>query len=464
MASEILVNIQEEVICPICLELLTEPLSLDCGHTFCQACITASNKNSVIGQDGESSCPVCRTSYHSGNLRPNKLVANIVRRLRDVKLSLKMEQKRNLCVQHEEKLLLFCEKDGEVICWACERSQKHRGHHTLLVEEVSQEYQSQIELERQNVQEEFKKLRAILDSEELKELQKLKSEEGLILSNLTDSEHELVQQSQLVKDLISDLEHRLQGSTVDMLQDVNDIMKRSENLTLKKPKRFSKEESRVFRAPDLRDILRVFNELTDMQRYWVHVTLNPVKLKKDVVISADQRQVKHKFILEQYTTYRTDDYEDYGILGSPVITSGRHYWEVDVSRKRAWILGVYSERRPEYTLKLPVEISGNCQNVYLRYQPKYGYWVIWLSHDSVYNAFKDSSSSDPLILTLCLSVPPRRIGVFLDYKAGTVLFLNVTNHGFPIYKFSSCSFSQKTFPYFSPMKCDAPMTLCSPSS
>ncbi|KAB1271866.1 Tripartite motif-containing protein 5 [Camelus dromedarius] len=77
MASGILVNIQEEVTCPICLELLTEPCSLDCGHTFCQACITANNKESRTGQEGESSCPVCRVSYQPENLRRNQLVSNI---------------------------------------------------------------------------------------------------------------------------------------------------------------------------------------------------------------------------------------------------------------------------------------------------------------------------------------------------------------------------------------------------
>ena len=81
MASGILMNIQEEVTCPICLELLTETLSLDCGHSFCQACIAANNKEAIIGQEGKKSCPVCRVSFEPGNLRPNRHVANIVQRL-----------------------------------------------------------------------------------------------------------------------------------------------------------------------------------------------------------------------------------------------------------------------------------------------------------------------------------------------------------------------------------------------
>ncbi|EPY80451.1 tripartite motif-containing protein 5-like [Camelus ferus] len=124
MASGILVNIQEKVTCPICLELLTETRSLDCGHTFSQACITANNKESKTGQEGESSCPLCRVSYEPKNLRPNRHVANIVERLREVRLSLEVEQKENLCTHHKEKLLLSCKEDGKAICWLCEESQQ----------------------------------------------------------------------------------------------------------------------------------------------------------------------------------------------------------------------------------------------------------------------------------------------------------------------------------------------------
>ena len=120
MASGIVVSLQEEVMCPICLELLTEPLSLDCGHSFCQACITANNMVSMNDPDEDRRCPVCRISYEPGNLRPNRHVANIVQRLREVKLSPEVEQERHLCLRHGEKLMLFCEEDREVICWLCE--------------------------------------------------------------------------------------------------------------------------------------------------------------------------------------------------------------------------------------------------------------------------------------------------------------------------------------------------------
>ncbi|KAM9658670.1 LOW QUALITY PROTEIN: tripartite motif-containing protein 5-like [Trichechus inunguis] len=196
MASKIPVNLEEVTTCPICLELLTEPISLDCGHSFCQACITANNKESMDSQEEESSCPVCRIKYQPGNLRSNPHLG-IVERLKEGKMSLEKEEKENHCVRHGEKLTLFCKLDGKLICWLCERAQERCGHPTFLVEEAPHEYQenlqtafeslgqeqqkaekweadlreeraswkTQIQTERQSVQANFSQLQGILDNE-----------------------------------------------------------------------------------------------------------------------------------------------------------------------------------------------------------------------------------------------------------------------------------------------------------
>ncbi|XP_036181108.1 tripartite motif-containing protein 5-like isoform X2 [Myotis myotis] len=420
MASGILVNIKEVMTCPICLEILTEPMSLDCGHSFCQACITANNKESANGQ-GESSCPVCRISYQPENLRPSLHLANIVEVLREVKLSPEEEQKRDLCEHHGEKLLLFCKEHGKIICLFCERSQEHRGHHTFLMEEIAQEYKE--------------KLQKALDSLSAKQQEAEKL--GVDLEKETTS-----------------------------WKDVNGILERSKTFTLKKLETISKEHRRQFQLPDLRGMLQVFNELTEVRRYWANVTLDHRRANSNIAISAYEREVRSDFsdfFQRTHCPPEREDYEDYGVLGLPSITSGKHYWEVDVSQKHAWILGVCVGKYP-VSIRMDFGKQIKNQPVSYRYQPKNGYWVIGLQNYSEYKAFVNSASSKPSFLTLFLTVPPRRIGVFLDYKACTISFLNITNHGFLIYKFSSCCFNQEIYPYFNSMKYSDSLKLCSPSS
>nr|Q5D7I6.1 RecName: Full=Tripartite motif-containing protein 5; AltName: Full=RING-type E3 ubiquitin transferase TRIM5; AltName: Full=TRIM5alpha [Alouatta sara]AAV91982.1 TRIM5alpha [Alouatta sara] len=551
MASKILVNIKEEVTCPICLELLTEPLSLDCGHSFCQACITANHKESR-----ERSCPLCRVSYHSENLRPNRHLANIAERLREVMLSPEEGQKVDRCARHGEKLLLFCQQHGNVICWLCERSEEHRGHRTSLVEEVAQKYreklQAALEMMRQKEQDaemleadvreeqaswkiqiendktstlaEFKQLRDILDCEESNELQKLEKEEENLLKRLVQSENDMVLQTQSIRVLIADLERRLQGSVMELLQGVEGVIKRIKNVTLQKPETFLNEKRRVFQAPDLKGMLQVFKELKEVQCYWAHVTLIP-NHPSCTVISEDKREVRYQEQIHHHPSMEVKYF--YGILGSPSITSGKHYWEVDVSNKSAWILGVcvslkcignfpgienyqpqngywviglrnadnysaFQDAVPETENYQPknrnrftgLQNADNCsafQNAFpgiQSYQPKKSHLFTGLQNLSNYNAFQNkvqynyidfqddslSTPSAPLIVPLFMTICPKRVGVFLDYEACTVSFFNVTSNGYLIYKFSNCQFSYPVFPYFSPMTCELPMTLCSPSS
>ncbi|XP_076969905.1 tripartite motif-containing protein 6-like [Tamandua tetradactyla] len=488
MTSTVLVDIQVEVTCPICRDLLTEPLSIDCGHSFCEACITENSKQSEISQEGQSRCPVCRTSYQSENLRPNRHLANIVERLKEVVLGPGKQPKLSLCVHHGEKLQLFCKEDEKVICWRCERSQEHRGHQTFLMEEAAQEYQekfqeslkklrkeqqdaemlqafirerkaswkNQLEPERLRLQAQFTKLRRILDKEEQRELKNLEKEEKRGLSIIEEAEDELVQQSQSLRELISDLERRCQGSIMELLQDVHDVSTRSEFWTPMKPKALPKKLRSAFRAPDLKKMLRMFRELTDVQSYWVDVTLNPHTANLNLILSKNRRQVRFVGVKIFELRYLRE-YCATSVLGHQHFSSGKHYWEVDVTKKTAWVLGVCSA---SVEPALPLNQGVDNQKMPSRFRPNVGYWVIGLKHTHEYRAYEDTFAS----LILSMPVPPRRIGIFLDYEAGTVSFYNVTNHGFPIYTFSKYYFATPVCPYFNPCTCEVPITLCRPNS
>ncbi|OBS80336.1 hypothetical protein A6R68_21453 [Neotoma lepida] len=388
------------------------------------------------------------------------------------------------------------------ICWLCERSQEHHGHQTALIEEVAHEYKTQIQSDVEKVQMEFKGLWEFLDSKEKNELQKLKQEKEDIMNSLAESENELVKQRESVRDLISDVEHQLQCSTMEMLQGVNCVLERSQTLRLQQPEMIPRKQRRIFQAPDLKGMLQVFQGLMDAQHYWVHVTLRQVH-SKNIVINKDKGQIQHQNNntrnLQMSQTYAL------GVLGYPAIHSGKHYWEVDVSRCDAWLLGLNDGKRAQpriyavtvngmkviynsdvqqpvygqpnfafqysydsifkphdYQPKCPVKNLSDVKQ-HVNYQPKYGYWVIGMKNGSVYNAFEECSvTHNASVLVLSLTGRPSRVGVFLDREACTLSFYDVSNHGVLIYRFYEPSFPDAVYPYFNPMESSEPMTVCGP--
>lgn len=125
----------EEVTCPICLDPTVEPVSIECGHSFCRECI------SQVASGGGGACPVCRQPFLLRNFRPNLQLANMVDNLRQISQNAKEGTQEEQCRVHGEKLLLFCERDEKALCLVCSQSRKHRDHPVVPLEEVAREYQ-----------------------------------------------------------------------------------------------------------------------------------------------------------------------------------------------------------------------------------------------------------------------------------------------------------------------------------
>uniref|UniRef100_A0A8C0GNE1 Zinc finger protein RFP n=1 Tax=Chelonoidis abingdonii TaxID=106734 RepID=A0A8C0GNE1_CHEAB len=132
-------SLQKEATCPICLEYFTEPVSLECWHNFCQACIGQCWE----GSDTAASCPQSRETVQQRNLRPNRQLVKMVEITK--RLSLQAAKGRGgdgVCGKHQEALKLFCEEDQTPICVVCDRSRAHRAHTLVPIQEAAQEYKS----------------------------------------------------------------------------------------------------------------------------------------------------------------------------------------------------------------------------------------------------------------------------------------------------------------------------------
>ncbi|CAF94052.1 unnamed protein product, partial [Tetraodon nigroviridis] len=130
------------------------------------------------------------------------------------------------------------------------------------------------------------------------------------------------------------------------------------------------------------------------------------------------------------------------VLGREMISSGKHYWEVDVTGKTDWDLGV---ARKSVNRKGKITVT-----------PSNGYWFLSLRDKNKY-AFCTVHSSD-----VQLNLQPHKIGIFVDFENGQVSFYNV-NARVHIYTFND-SFSESIYPFFSPCsnkygKNDEPLTI-----
>lgn len=113
--------------------------------------------------------------------------------------------------------------------------------------------------------------------------------------------------------------------------------------------------------------------------------------------------------------------------GPQVFTSGKHYWEVDVTCSPNWILGVCKD-----SLMSDIDIISDPEAAFLLFSLK------------INNRYSLSTNSPPLIQYV--ERPLGQIGVFLDYDNGTVSFYDVCKSSL-IYSFLPSSFSFPLKPF-----------------
>ncbi|XP_067414652.1 tripartite motif-containing protein 10-like [Emydura macquarii macquarii] len=462
----------EEPKCPICLEYFTKPVSADCGHNFCRGCITRYCEECTEGGYGPSLCPVCRARIRTGNLRPSWDLAHITEKIKQVGLKADKEGEENLCVRHQEKLNLFCEKDGEAVCVVCERSPEHRSHSVLLLEGAARKYKNQFQTQLKTLKKERDELRGFKVTEERKmeeylekkeaERQKMVSElerlrqfleeqEQLLVARLGELDKEIVRwQNEIVtklskeisrlSELIREMEGKCQQPAREFLQDIRSIVNRCKKGKFQQPARISpvlgkrlsiySQQTLVLKAT-----MRTFKDTlsSELKRERgtslamsvkksyrkVNVTLDPDTAYPRLVLSEDRKSVQCGDARQDLP----DNPERFDpipcVLGYEGFTSGRHCWEVEVGDGERWAVGMARES---------VRRKG-----VIDFNPEGGIWAVERCVDQ-YRALSSPETSLSLIRS------PKKIRVSLDYEGGQVVF-SYADNGASIFTFSPVSFA-----------------------
>uniref|UniRef100_A0A4W3GT15 RING-type E3 ubiquitin transferase n=1 Tax=Callorhinchus milii TaxID=7868 RepID=A0A4W3GT15_CALMI len=177
-------SLNEELICSLCLEIFTDPVILECSHSFCRSCITR-----CWEKLGESSCPVCKETFLERNLRTNR-----------------------------EQLRLFCETDKKLICHTCSHSREHRDHSFLPIDEAVEIYKEQADSQQNHITAEFAKMHQSLTDREQRVIRELRQREEEILHRMEKNLGEIRGKLDCVEEKLSELQKQMETDALTFLQ------------------------------------------------------------------------------------------------------------------------------------------------------------------------------------------------------------------------------------------------------
>ncbi|KAL0974352.1 hypothetical protein UPYG_G00219290 [Umbra pygmaea] len=398
-------SLREDLTCPICCDLFTEPVMLGCMHHFCKRCISTYWR----GLHTPVSCPQCRKEFTSRQFQTNYLVTAMVEKVRattnesyvkDVELQLKESLETHR--RRREDFLSVIRRDKEKM---------------ENIKRAGSELQGR-------VQGEFQALRAVLDEEEASVLEQLREEQEAALEQLQ-------RHLEAVRETVRQLEHSMRvlheaATATDHNALVELPQIRAPVDVSPAPELDMEAFSSRYLAP--LQYITWRKMFTSLKPGPAPVTFDVYTAHPSIYVSRDRTLAVDCDRVAPCQPNPKRFLQCVNILGAQGFQAGRHYWEVHVGNKAKWDLGVASD--------------GVDRQARVKLSPESGYWTLRLRQSDQYSA-----GTQPWTRLQVLSCP-QRIGVFLDCEERRVSFYNADDMSL-LFSFSNGP-RGKVLPFFSP--------------
>ncbi|XP_052518429.1 tripartite motif-containing protein 64-like [Budorcas taxicolor] len=444
MDSDTLEAFQSELTCSICMNCFLDPITIDCGHSFCRPCL------SLCWEEGQTprSCPECRGLSERPDFQTNIALKRLASLARQARADHDHSSEEQICVTHQEAKGLFCEADQTLLCGPCSERPEHAAHSHSPIHRAAEEsrekllnrldylwgmrekvqlilnqeakkarsFKKFVALRKEMIKLEYQRMHPMLQREEQLHLEALEQEANEICHQLKESVFRMTQQRESLKETYRELSELCRKPDMELLQALGNILEMTDLVEMQKPQ-------------------SVNPELTCWPVTGILDTLNSFRV--DNVLR--QKMTFHNVSLSEDNTslmFGDDDHgmsrqprgrESFVAWGARAFTSGRHYWEADVTQSSNWILGVCKN-----ILTSDTTISIDSEEAFLLFS---------MNVNNHYSLFTNARPSVQYVKR-----PLGRIGVFLDYDNGAVSFYDVFRSSL-IYSFLPSHFSSPLKPF-----------------
>ncbi|XP_073676769.1 E3 ubiquitin/ISG15 ligase TRIM25-like [Garra rufa] len=280
---------QDEFLCPVCLDLLKDPVTTSCGHSYCKSCIT-----DCWDQEDQMrvySCPQCRQTFSPRPaLARNTMLAEVVEKLKKTKLPADCDAgagdvecdvctgrkykavksclvcqesycqthfdrheefhsrkphkvtdatgrlQEMICQEHEKILEVFCRTDQKCICVLCTIIE-HKNHDIVSaaaqrtekqkqLKETQKTFQQRIQQREKDVQQ----LREAVESHKRSAQTAVEDSERIFTELIRSIERSRSELIRLIRDQEKRAVSRAEGRLERLEQEINDLRRRDAEL------------------------------------------------------------------------------------------------------------------------------------------------------------------------------------------------------------------------------------------